>query len=40
MEAPEMNTSAIMRSKDEVLATVAGDRSDGRAYAFVVMTTG
>lgn len=28
--APEMSAKAMMRSRDDVFATVAGDKSDGK----------
>ena len=40
MAAPEMSASAMIRRRDDVFATVAGEISSGNMYAvFVVITT-
>ena len=37
MAAPEMRARAMMRRRDDVLATVSGERFDGNEYAFRVV---
>ena len=37
MAAPEMRARATMRRRDDVLATVSGERFDGSEYAFRVV---
>ena len=37
MAAPEMRARATMRRRDDVLATVSGERFDGNEYAFRVV---
>ena len=36
--APEMSARVTMRSREEVFATVAGDKFDGREYAEAIAT--